>query len=64
MSQNFKIGLSLLYMSKNGKIYLFFHNYFSRFDKKNLGPKKSETWFPPNKCYLYVCEISCLGNNY
>ena len=34
MSQNFKIGPSFLFMSKNGKIFLlFFHNYFSRFHK-------------------------------
>ena len=33
LSQNLKIGLSLLFMSKNGKNLLFFHNYFSRFRK-------------------------------
>ena len=33
MSQNFKIGLSLLFISKTGRFILFFHNYFSRFHK-------------------------------
>ena len=33
MSQNLKIGLSSLFMSKNGKIFSFFHYYFSRFHK-------------------------------
>ena len=31
VSQNFKISLSFIFMSKNGKFLLFFHNYFSRF---------------------------------
>ena len=33
MSQNVKIGLSLLLCQKTGRILLFFHNYFSRFHK-------------------------------
>ena len=33
MSQIFKICLSFLFMSKNGKILIIFHNYFSRFHK-------------------------------
>ena len=32
MSQNFDIGPSFYFMSKNGKIF-FFRDYFSRFHK-------------------------------
>ena len=33
VSQNFKIVPSSLFMSKNGKILIIFHNYFSRIHK-------------------------------
>ena len=33
MSQNFDIGLSLYFMTKNGKIFVIFYKYFSRFHK-------------------------------
>ena len=33
MSQNFDIGPSFDLIYKNGKIFIFFHNYFSRFHK-------------------------------
>ena len=36
VSQNLKIGLSLLFMSKNGKNFIIFHNYFSRFHKNKF----------------------------
>ena len=63
MSQILIFVLVLILCPKAGRFLLFFHVNFSRFHriKTRTYIKKSETQFSPYKCFLYVCEILCLG---
>ena len=64
MSQIVDMGPSFIFVTKNGKVSLLFHNYFSRFHKRKtrIYIKKSEKWFPTTECFLWVRKISGLGN--